>query len=466
MQFSRTVFSHPLRWSLLGPLVAMVAFATAIAFAPTLFAQYESNPIDESAKRFGSSRAKRYARSPSGDQAERAAFGKYIRDYYLASLTQSDAASLAELGKLRYDYMRSYLWGAAPSVQDDLTKLTFAEMGKVVRGRYHPAVRYNAMLMLGQLDAKYESQGSPPEPLPEANEFLTRYVGAGIGTARAPAPLIVAAMLGLERHAKTLQTLPPANQAATATTLLAVLEAEDFPHEISASVKQWWRVIAARGLANIGVLGDGNRVHKVMFAVIGDEKSRLNNRVRVAELLETYKPAYESAGDIDQKAAAQTLLQLASDIAADEKERAIDYEEETVGPRRSSGGRGGFRFGGDADLPDEYQIRRLLLRLTGLKTAINAVKPAITDEKFTAPLNAVVSAIDPVIDEAKGRNVVLLNLTREVKQMADSVSDTTASLGVEAVEAPPESDEEAAEELLEQETEGDAEPAVTQSVEA
>lgn len=460
MQFSRTVLRHPL-W--MRPLLALLAIAATLACGPSLFAQYESNPIDESAKRFGSSRAKRYARSPSNDQAERVAFGKYIRDYYLASLTQPDAASLADLGRSRYDYMRSYLWGAAPSVQDDLTKLTFAEMREVVRGRYHPAVRYNSMLIIGQLDSKYESQGSPPEPLPEANEFLTKYVSVGIGTAKAPAPLIVGAMLGLERHAKSLQTLPPANQAATAKALLAVLEAEDFPHEISSSVKQWWRVIAARGLANVGVLGDGNRVHKAMFAVIGDEKSRLNNRVRVAELLEAYRPAYESAGDIDQKSAAQTLLQLASDIAADEKERAVDYEDESIGGGRVGGGGrgggrgGGFRLGGDTDLPDEYQIRRLLLRLTGLKTAINAVKPAIKDDKFTAPLDAVVSAIDPVISEAKDRNLVLLNLTQEVKQMADSVTATTASLGVEAVEAPPESDEEAAEELLEQEIEGEAE---------
>jgi hypothetical protein len=232
--------------------------------------------------------------------------------------------------------------------------------------------------------------------------------------------------------------------------LLAVLEKDEFPHEISASVAQWMKVIAARGLANVGALGDGNRVHTALLTFIADEKARLNNRVRVAELMEAFRPAYESATGINERQTAQTLLQLASDIAADERERAFKYEEESLG----RGGGGGFdrgNFGIQTELPDEYQVRRVLLRLTGLKKAIVAVKPAIKDAQLSGLLDQVVTAADPVIAMATERNLILLNLTRDIKSMADQIASISSSLGVEAVEAPPESDEEAAEEMLEEE---------------
>ena len=435
----------------LNRLFAMLAVVFATGGASCALGQYEADEV-QNMGRYGASAAKRYARSPSGSTEDRTQFGRYLRDVYFPSMTQYDAASLANLGRLRYDFMRSFLWGAAPGAQSDVTQLAFNEMSKVVKGRYHPAVRYNAMLILGSLDARYSDEpNSPPQPLPEANERLTTYVSKGIDNARAPAPLIVGALIGLERHAKSLDQLPAANRSATAGALLAVLEKDEFPHEISSSVSQWIKVIAARGLANIGVLGDGNRVHNAMLEFVGDESARLNNRVRVAELLDAYRPAYESATGIDERKTVQTLLQLASDIASDEKQRATEYEDDV---RAGGVGSGGFdfgSFGSDTEIPDEYQVRRVLLRLNGLKQAILAVKPAINDAQLAGLLDQVVSAVDPVITMTTDRKMILLNLARDIKQMADSIANTSASLGVEAVEAPPESDEEAEAEMLEEE---------------
>ncbi|QDU58774.1 hypothetical protein Pan181_50140 [Aeoliella mucimassa] len=439
--------------------------ASVLLAAPAVHAQYETKPIDEAAKRYGGSRAKRYARNPTGVEADRTGFGNYIRGVYLASMTQFDAESLADLGKLRYDYMRNYLWAAAPSVQQDLTRLTFTEMSQVIRDNYHPAVKYNAMLLIGELDATYATQTTGSVPMPEANKLLTDYVNGGVDTARAPAPLIVGALVGLERHAKSLEALPAANRGPTAAALLKVLEKDSFPQDLSPSVSQWIKVIAARGLANIGVLGDGNRVHNAMFKMIGDEKARLNTRVRVAELLDMYKNAYGSATGLNEQETVQTLLQLATDIASDEEERAIKYEDEMLGGmggmRMGSGRGGGFGFGGggEIELPDEYQRRRLVLRLTGLKKGVEAVKPAIKDQRFAGLLDEVLTAIEPVLNRATEENLILLNLVTDVKQMSSTIATASASLGVEAVDAPPESEEEAAELLQEEEAAEAAEPA-------
>ena len=410
--------------------------------------RYASDEVKDMG-RYRTTSAKAYARAPSGNADDRNQFGRFLLDVYFPSMTQYDASSLANLGRMRYDFMRNFVRGAAPAAQKDATQLAQKKMTEIVKGRYHPAVRYNAMLILGDLDATYSGQGGePPAPLPDANKYLTSYVSSGINTARAPAPLIVGALIGLERHAASLAQLPAANRSATAGALLAVLEKDEFPHEISPSVSQWIKVIAARGLANIGVLGDGNRVHNSMLKFIGDEKARLNNRVRVAELLEAYGEAYKSAAGIDERQTVQTFLQLASDISADEKGRAIEYEELAL---RGGGGGQYNRFNQDTELPDEYQVRRLLHRLNGLNKGINAVRPAMADERLGALLDQVVAATNPVIDTATDRSIVLLNLTRDVKQMANTVAETSASLGVEAVEAPPESDEEEEAEMLEEE---------------
>ncbi|WP_442482117.1 hypothetical protein [Aeoliella sp. SH292] len=443
-------------------LVTLVG-ALVLAASPVATAQYIAKPIDEQAKRFGAAKAKQYARTGTGDAATQAAFKAYIEGYALPAMTQYEPAALADMSKQRYDFMRSFLWGAAPSVQPVVTEATYKLMYEVaIKGQYHMAARYNAMLMLGDLDAKYATRDTPPQPLPQANKFLTDYVSRGIDEPRAPAALITGALIGLERHAKTLDGLPPENQAATIAALLKVVEKEEFPQDVSPSVAQWMRVIAARGLANTKSLGEGNKYHLAIMKALGDEETRLNTRVRLAELLGQYQEAYAAATGIDERATVQTLLQLATDIAADENQRAVKFEEEAVGPGGGGGGGmrgGGFdNFGTGTEIPSEYQVRRIVLRLTGLKKGIQAVKPAIKDAKFVAMLDEVIQSIDPVIATATQKSVVELNLTRDVKQMATAIAATTASLGVEAVEAPPESDEEEAEAELE---EGDeAKPAV------
>ncbi len=446
---------HRCSWFRVGRAVQQLGFlslAFGLAAAPVASGQgrYTSDEVKDMG-RYRATSAKAYARAPSGNADDRNQFGRFLLDVYFPSMTQYDASSLANLGRMRYDFMRNFVRGAAPAAQKDATQLAHKKMKEIVKGPYHPSVRYNAMLILGDLDATYSGQGGePPAPLPDANKYLTSYVSNGINTERAPAFLIVGALIGLERHAASLAQLPAANRSATAGALLAVLEKDGFPHEISPSVSQWIKVIAARGLASVGVLGDGNRVHNSMLKFIGDETARLNNRVRVAELLEAYGEAYKSAAGIDERQTVQTFLQLASDIAADEKERALDYEEGALG-RGGGGAPGGFRYNQNTELPDEYQVRRLLHRLNGLNKGITAVRPAIGDERLGALLDQVLTATNPVIGTATARNMVLLNLTRDVKQMADVVAQTSASLGVEAVEAPPESDEEEEAEMLEEE---------------
>lgn len=432
---------------LLTTCFVLLMAAVELLAASVATAQYESDPVDEAARRYGGSRARRYVREPSSDPAEQAAFGKYIKDFELASMTQPDPASLAELSKMREDFLRTYLRGAnvAPEVRRGLTQLTFQETGKIIKsGRYHPAVTYNAILLMGSLDEQY---GDNPTPLPAANSILNKAVAAGLKSGRLPAPLIVGSLVGLERHTKSFDQLSSEAQADTQNSMLAVIRQDEFPQDISSSVSQWIKVIAVRGLANIGNLGQDNQVHTALMELIKDNDWRLNNRCRVAEALAKLRPAYESASGIDEQKTVASLLQLATDIASDEEERALEFEEDYRG-----GSGGGQRLYGldESNIPSEYQVRRLVLRLSSLEQGINAVRPAIKDQRLAGLLADVSEAVGPVLSAAKEPNVIELTLTPKVKSLARTVADTTAALGVEAVEAPPESDEEAAEEMMEE----------------
>lgn len=433
----------PRRWGS-SLVIGIACVALLVAESAWGQRQYESLPVDDSMSRYGLS-ARRYARSPTADAAERQRFGQYVLNYYLPLMTQPDTKSLSELAKNRYDFFRGYIWAADPAVQQLLTPEVMKIMQRVATGnQFHPAVRYNAVLIIGMLDAKYSDGGSPPEPYPPANTLLTAIVKQGIENRAAPAPLVVGALVGLERHAKVLGSLPSANQTETRAALLAVLQKDELPQEMAASVEQWIKIMAARGLAATGSLGDANEVHDALVAMLANDAMRLDNRVRLAALMGGFKPAYEAGPTIDGRKATEAVLKLASDIAADEKQRATKYEETML----RGGGVGAMDYGFDLDVPDEYQVRRIVKRLRGLRTAVNAVQPAISDEQLSALLNQITAAINPVIATAQNKNVIELNLAGDVKVMADQVIAAAESLGVEAAEPPAEGEEDLDDELL------------------
>ncbi len=403
-------------------LVGAIGFFSVPACAQ---AGFKSDPVDQRHRRNGT-RAKRFAKAPTSDAKDKADFGGYVLRYYLPLLTRPEPEALARLADLRYDFFRSFIWGADPSIQRVLTPRIFDKMTKIVRDRqYHPSVRYNAILMIGLLDTTYANDASATKPLPNANALLTAMVQQGVEKSAVPAPLLVGALIGLERHAKSWKGLPAQHRTATVDALLAVLAKEDLPQDISTKVQRWIKVIAVRGLANTGSLGEGAKIHKAFLALLVDENFRLNNRVQIVALLGEMGEAYKSAADIDQKETAQALLSLASAIAADEKQRAEDFENLSL----STGG--GRSFSELEGMPSEYQIRRLVMRLRSLQKGLRAVRPVIQDEKLRTSLSQIATLIGPVLASAQDKDVRELNLAGDVKRMADAIEGVALAQGVD-----------------------------------
>ena len=112
--------------------------------------------------------------------------------------------ALAKLGKERETLIKYLRGTTVPKAQQQLTALTMGAMRKIARENFHPAVRYNASLVLGMLDEKYPQGGgnaAPPVVLSTAtNELLELLESNEFNDVKVHPSVKVGALQGLERH--------------------------------------------------------------------------------------------------------------------------------------------------------------------------------------------------------------------------------------------------------------------------
>ncbi len=155
-----------------------IAIALACLTRSALAQQYRTDPVD---KRAYSQRSivldslnnpAAYAANKDGAVVE------FFTKWYFPSMTQTDPNDLGNLATTREELFRKYILATSnPEYQRQLTLLAYKSMLPIVASLpgnppqppYDPAVRFNAVLVLNQLDENYGGPGGPEKPLPEAN---------------------------------------------------------------------------------------------------------------------------------------------------------------------------------------------------------------------------------------------------------------------------------------------------------
>ena len=163
----------------------LAAFVACIATS-ALAQEYRTDPIDENAKKNGYKGSG--VKDPAVYSADKAIFDEYFQKAYFPSMTHPTSEGLAELGRLRSDLFSKYLRETSnQQFQTNLSKMAYDAMLKVAANMeqlnppqvadppYHPAVRYNAILIVGMLDEKYAADGTP-KPYPAATKVMTLIV--------------------------------------------------------------------------------------------------------------------------------------------------------------------------------------------------------------------------------------------------------------------------------------------------
>jgi hypothetical protein len=427
------------------PLVAIVVSFAGIASAQ----EYRTDNIDANA-RGHSIDVQRSVKNPADYTANKAKLAEYFQKYYFPSMTRPTPEALAELSKRRNDLFKLHLWATTnEELQSDLTALTHETMLKIAANvlelkpqivvadpPYHPAVRYNAVLILGMLDEKYAVEGAAnavPKPYPPATKILTSIVDSATTTTRFPPPVILGALIGLERHAQYRDTMDPATAAAMSTALVKFVNHDKPIQDMDPKAYAWLRLRAASALARMGAVGQNNDVHDALIKLIGSFKT-IDDRCETASMLGRLK--YEGA-KIDNKAALDTIFQLARDVADEEAKRAEDFEM-----MRTTGG-GAYAFvqpttlgASDEEQYDPYPRKHVLARLLQLMAGLDALKKAVPEED-QKKIDAVKAAIKPVIDKAS-----------DEKTISGRVAEAVGTMQIAINEAAPSAEEPAAEEEL------------------
>ncbi len=243
-----------------------------------------------------------------------AAFDQVVR-WKLSELTQEQ--NLFDLPKLRKQLRYDLALAGRASVaaaHDRINALALAHLPEIVGDRdYHAGTRFNAILLLGELNAVEERPFAPAAPAQPLSDVLPHLVDWFEGHAVEDSPsdfLPLGALLGILRHAQ----LGIADETLRQRALRAAVELAEQsrpPSHRSTAGHDWLRRRAIHLLAWLARPGESPldaRAGELVWTTIGDTNGSVNLQVEAAlawSLLAPKMPA-------DRLHSAATLKQLAN----------------------------------------------------------------------------------------------------------------------------------------------------------
>jgi hypothetical protein len=331
--------------------------------------KYDSLPVDAGLKHWdGKIRTSlRDGKYPDPQPPAQADFEKFYTDYFLSRWSvQEDIRNLHHYRQELASHFRSAVPGQP---RDDLTRLTLDMLKKLVVGNFHPAVKINAMLAIGELNSVEASGHVAAVPLPEALDVLI----AAAGSNKFSDGVRVAAMVGVLRHVAA--GIPSSDAQKKVSDAMLRLVAADVPAGPALSARAWMVAQAVETLGALHAIGENNEMFTAVLKLAADAKLPLAVRCAAADALGHLN--YSSANGIDSAETAAALCRLAIDSCKDGLARTKD----TASP--------GFR-------------RRMLCRLDAALAALDGIAPLAKqkppDEAFVAALQKAITDAIEVLD--------------------------------------------------------------------
>jgi hypothetical protein len=252
----------------------------------------------------------------AGGQQEQ--FENYYRNYFLPRWTLPE--NLASLPGYRKELRNDLRLGRTGPPHAMLREIAREMLTDLALGAdYHPAVRYNAMLMIGELNQEEPARsGDEPVPLAAAQPLLLDAVENPdqIDAVR------VAALIGLNRHVQ----LQRPSGGALDRILRTMLDLVSSPKPAGRSVEgqAWIRSLAIHILGNLGTTGPDNVVPKTLARVMADdENSLLATRCHAVEAMG--KLRYQGGAGVDPLPLFREIGKLAHRVCRDEIELTEEH---------------------------------------------------------------------------------------------------------------------------------------------
>jgi hypothetical protein len=291
----------------------------------------------------------------------RVQFDYYYTKMLLPNFTQTHEAGLSAIPEERQKLFRDHLEKSAAN-QDThryLVDLVYDFMVPVVQDNYHPAVRYNAMLIISGLNdvdaVRVGAVKTTPEPMMRALTFIYEQFKKPENSDA----IRVAALLGLVRHLEwdnfrgdvsaPTPAINPATRAAIVKDLLALAQQKDPPAGRSAEGHEWFRRRAIDGLIHANYYKVDAEVAAALDALLKDESESL--AMRCAAATAVGKIAYQAPVKLEPTPTAKELGYLALLACHKELTRVtemnkLEFERLTRLQGGASGGYGGGGYEG------------------------------------------------------------------------------------------------------------------------
>lgn len=240
-------------------------------------------------------------------------------------------------------------------VHDFLVELTYQAMIPLIRGNYHPAVRCNAMLMLGQLNSQdplfIGDKKRPPVPRIESMKVMLDE----LANPKQIDGVKAAALVGILRHVeidRQLADTPPGSprrlvgnaETLIADAMLKLVNEKDAPEGRSREGHDWMRRRAVEVLGYLGTPGQNNTVVTALDGVLTDINAPVSLRCSAAEALGRLK--FPANANIAVPDTAKKLASVAVFACKREAKRVEDQEAQEAKDKLQASGGMGYGMGG------------------------------------------------------------------------------------------------------------------------
>lgn len=326
-------------------MVALLGFAAASAASAQENGEYEELPVPPAlladtpkAKDFLKKREQLVNFILLGSKPfedNKTEFDQWFRFYYFPLMThESEFPGLVEKRQKFFKTLRSQL--LPTPVHDYLVDTAYQVFEPVVKGNFHPVARYNAMLLIGELNAVEAKLTGTPKELPVP---YIRAMGLALTEIENPQQIDavrVAALVSILRHMKIERNSSPdkrrviGNAAAEkriSEVLLVLVNQPEPPAGRNQEGHDWMRRRAIQILGQMGSVGANNTILNALQNVLADKKAAVSLRCDAAVALGSLQ--YPGNVQLDISKTLKELATLAAvachkEIQRVEEQRLLD----------------------------------------------------------------------------------------------------------------------------------------------
>ena len=266
----------------------------------------------------------------------------WYENYVFAQFTH--AKSMGELAMQRLTFVNE-LNTRCPNdavYQYIANNIVLPQMQTFLTGTFHPAVQYNAMLIVGQINQRSSYNPDQTRRVPVPSSAALGFLMTNVQGAAQNDALLLASWVGVLRHVslnRVTQHIPGNQQVAIATQALNLLNQDANAAGRSLSGHTWLQRRAIEVLSAIG--RDNGQILTKIVSIIKDENSPISLRLSAAKALHYFY--YDDRTKVAVEETSNSLGLLAIQICRNELAR-VEKEKE-LEASNAAGGVGDFGAG-------------------------------------------------------------------------------------------------------------------------